>query len=278
MIKDKNKIAFQRMKRQGFPTPPLNLYDSARRLVQSLYEKNLEKIIKLIKENSKAYDVTIKKGEMVKDSLFDLLQQVKYLLYNDALNESVKNKLRFLFNKSQNSFFKDFYADSDENMAKFLIVTSLNKNDVFHDKLKDIRELYLDNAIKRIEGEKDDLKKSFLQKLTDWTEGKSETLDIDNLLQDMKSTAVSSSKFFARDQFGKLNKSLMIASYREAGVKRVQVICVDDMAVRGRPGGASPNAKHNHWIHNKEIYSIDNIPDFIYDYLCRCFLKPLWDN
>jgi hypothetical protein len=282
MIKDKNKTAFSRIKRQGFPAPRLNIYDQARKLVQDHYHINLEKILKLIRQNAKTYNVSIKKGEMVKDSVFDLIQQIKYLLFEGGkeLYPSLKNKLRFLMNKSQSNFFKDFYQDADEGMAKFLIVKSLNKNDVFHDKLKEIRELFLDNAINRISGEQDNLKKSFLTKLTDWTEGKAETLDLENLLQDMKSTAISSSKFFARDQFLKLNKASMIASYREAGVKRVQVVCVDDMAVRGRRIGKGfpvlPD-EHNHWKHNKEIYSINNIPLFIWDYNCRCFLKPLWE-
>ena len=278
---DKNKIAFKRMKLQGFPTIPINIYDSARKLLQDHYEKNLEKILKLIKQNAKDYDVTIQKGEMVKDGFFDLISQVKYLLFDEGkeLYPSLKNKLRFLMNKSQQSFFKNFIQEADEPLVNFMIVKSLNKEDVFHDKLKDLRELFLDSAIKRIQGEQDDLKKSFLQKLTDWTEGKAEKLDVDNLLQEMKKTSISSSKFFARDQFGKFNKALMLASYREAGVKRVRWICVDDMAVRGRPGGASPNVKaeHNHWKNNGKIFDITKIPLAFWDYLCRCFLEPVWN-
>ena len=110
-------------------------------------------------------------------------------------------------------------------------------------------------------------------------EGKADKLDVDNLLQEMKKTSISSSKFFARDQFGKFNKALMLASYREAGVKRVRWICVDDMAVRGRPGGASPNVKaeHNHWKNNGKIFDITKIPLAFWDYLCRCFLEPVWN-
>ena len=60
--------------------------------------------------------------------------------------------------------------------------------EAFGQRLSMIRELYLDDAVARIEGEEDLLKRSFLKKLTTWAE-KGGELDVQGLVERMRTTA-----------------------------------------------------------------------------------------
>ena len=275
---DKNKIAFRKMKSKGMYVPPLTVYDGARKLLKDHYFNILLDIIKLTKETAKYHNVTINRNGQVNDSVFSLVVALKNKLFDiDPDLVSIQLKLRGLLNKTQKSFFKQFYKDSDEKLDIFLTTMSLKKDDVFHGRINDLRELYVNNALERIKGEVDELKKQFLEELTDWIEGRSEKMNVDVLMKGMRTTAVNESKFFARDQFLKFNKSLLIASLKQAGVKRVEWVTMDDLAVRGNPSGPYAKSKSNHYILDGKIFDIDNIPKEFWEYNCRCGLKPIWD-
>ena len=172
--------------------------------------------------------------------------------------------MRATINLGVGHFFQEFYEDADDTTIKLLTVFRLNKADVFESRIDTIKELYLDNAIKRIVGEQNDLKSQFLQKLTDWVSGKEESLNVSSLVSQMKRTAVNEARFFARDQFCKLNKAVLIASFKAAGVKIVRLITCHDNAVR---------PEHRLW--DNKVYAIDNIPEaWFTDYNCRCGAIP----
>lgn len=268
MIKDRNKTAFKRMRARGIFTPPIKIYDMTSRMIKKYYYDNLEEISRLIEKYAEDYGVEKDGSVLVKDSVFDLIAVVKNKLFGEKIYRTIMKQFRSQMSAVQKSFFKDFYKDADPKMENFLIKMSLSKKDVFHGKLASMKETYIDNAVKRIEGEQDELRKSFLQKLVDWTEGRSKKLDIDNVLKEMKGTAVKESRFFARDQFGKFNKSLLIASFREAGVKKVELMTCHDGAVR---------LTHRKW--DGEVFDIDKIPqEWWEDYNCRCGAKPIWKD
>lgn len=275
---DKHLAAVKKMREIGIPISPVNIYTDVQRALSKNHKDILEKIKELILSNARKFDVKKEGQAIVKDSGFDLLQQLKYLLFSEYNNvySIMKNQVRAGLNKSRRVFYKDYFKNADDKMKLFLVNLALNKDDVFHQRMENLQEIYLEKSIERIKGEQDNLKKQFLERLTGWIEGKEEKLDIKDLVDEMKQTSVRQSKFFARDQLGKFNKSLLIASLKQAGVKRVKWITCHDRSVRGNPIGLYPKAKPSHYAFDGKEFDIDQIPDAFFDYLCRCTLIPIW--
>ena len=138
--------------------------------------------------------------------------------------------------------------------------------EAFGQRLSMIRELYLNDAVERIQGEEDLLKKSFLKKLTTWAENGGE-LDVQGLIQRMRDTADGRARFFARDQFSRFNRSVMVASYEQAEAPYIEWITSNDVRVR-----------ESHRDRNHRIYTPDQLkadPEWK-AYNCRCGFAPLW--
>ena len=138
--------------------------------------------------------------------------------------------------------------------------------EAFGQRLSMIRELYLDDAVARIEGEEDLLKRSFLKKLTTWAE-KGGELDVQGLVERMRTTANGRARFFARDQFSRFNRSVMVASYEQAEAPYIEWITSNDVRVR-----------ESHRERNNRIYTPDQLkadPEWK-AYNCRCGFAPLW--
>jgi SPP1 gp7 family putative phage head morphogenesis protein len=148
-----------------------------------------------------------------------------------------------------------------------LVSLSLPAQEVFGERIRLIRELYLDDAVKRIQGEEDDLKASFLEKLTTWAETGGE-LDVADVVGRMQETAVHRARFFARDQFSKFNRSVMVASYEEAGAEYLEWLTSNDVRVR------ETHRERNHRIYTQAELLAD--PEY-HSYNCRCGFAPLWN-
>jgi hypothetical protein len=109
---------------------------------------------------------------------------------------------------------------------------SIPHQEAFGQKIQYIRELYLDDAVARIQGEEDDLKAAFLSRLTAWAEGEAEEIDVADIVEKMKETADGRARFFARDQFSRFNRSVAVASYQQAEAEYVEWITSNDVRVR----------------------------------------------
>ena len=145
---------------------------------------------------------------------------------------------------------------------------SLPSQEVFGQRIRYIRELYLDDAVKRMQGEEDDLKRTFLARLTLWAEGESKEMDITDLVQKVRETADGRARFFARDQFSKFNRSVCVASYQQADASYVEWLTSNDARVRD-----------SHRERNHRIYTIPELladPEY-HSYNCRCSYAPLWN-
>jgi SPP1 gp7 family putative phage head morphogenesis protein len=145
---------------------------------------------------------------------------------------------------------------------------SLPSQEVFGQRIRYIRELYLDDAVKRMQGEEDDLKRTFLARLTLWAEGESKEMDITDLVQKVRETADGRARFFARDQFSKFNRSVCVASYQQADASYVEWLTSNDARVRD-----------SHRERNHRIYTIHELladPEY-HSYNCRCNYAPLWN-
>jgi SPP1 gp7 family putative phage head morphogenesis protein len=279
--------AYKKMKRRGIVTPTIKLTDMTTKSVSELYKLNLDELESLVVKNLKEYNVPSKKGVLVKDSLEGLVSYLQRLgkestfvkkiignievLINSDKDlyhyEKLKKRLRNQFGEVSDHFFKDLYEDADDELVTRLVRFALDKNDVFEKRIADLKELYINNAIERINGEQNSLKERFLQRLVDWSTNKTEDLDVKDIIKEMKKTSVREARFFARDQFCKFNKALLISSFRAAGVKTVRLITCQDAAVR---------PDHKDW--NKKIFDIENIPyGWWNDYNCRCGAIAIWD-
>ena len=161
---------------------------------------------------------------------------------------------------------------------------SIPHQEAFGQKIQYIRELYLDDAVARIQGEEDDLKAAFLSRLTAWAEGEEKEIDVSDIVEKMKETADGRARFFARDQFSRFNRSVAVASYQQADAGFVEWLSSNDARVRptkdahGGPGSYLGMPLHDHRVRNHRIYTMQELladPEWK-SYGCRCGFAPLW--
>ena len=254
---------FKRMKSQGIVLPPFRIEDDVTRLLTGHYDRLLNKLQTAIKSVTAMDRVT-------NDSLFDIVTgQMQDILLRSISGdkEKLKKRLRELLHASQNHFFDNFLDDADDTV-KIRVSFALDKDEVFQQRLDFMMNDYLGRSLERIKGEEDDLKSAFLKGLTEYALGNAPDLEsIRGVMEEMKETSVHRARFFARDQFARLNKSLAMASFQAADVEKVQWWTVGDGRVRP-----------THRALNKKIFPINDVPDEIHDYNCRCALVPVWED
>ncbi len=262
---------FQRMKRRGIVLPPFQVEQSAAKLVRIEFEAMIADFKKhlVIASAQTGQGVQDAEEDLVEETLERIRAQLASLNASGTLTED-DNRIRLQLSKqladAQNHFFADLFEDASERM-KTAIAFSLDKNDVFKDRLAVIRKGYLDTALERIDDGKSMLRKKFIGVLEQWISGERQDLDgLDGLMDKIQGEGLNFSKFFARDQFSRFNKSLMVASYDEAGAKWIRWATVGDARVR----------KTHRRLHGK-IFAIDDLPKEYLDYLCRCGFIPVFE-
>lgn len=165
--------------------------------------------------------------------------------------------------ESQRNFTKKLSTQSSGALPNVIASFSVDKQKLYNDNMDNIRALYLDNTMERIQGEEDILKKRLLEKIAAYVSGKSDTLDLKEVTGQMLSSSSRMARFFARDQLARLNKATTISTFLNAGVSKVKWVTSHDVRVR-----------QSHKDLDGQIFSIDNLPDEVDDYNCRCALVP----
>lgn len=166
--------------------------------------------------------------------------------------------------ESQRNFTKKLGAESD-NLTQVVVNSfSIDKQQLYNENMENIRVMYLDNAIARIEGEEDLLKRKILEKISAYVTGQADTLDLKDLTKSMLDSSARMARFFAYDQLARLNKATTISTFINAGVTKVKWVTSNDRRVR-----------QSHKDLNGNVYSIENLPPEIDDYNCRCALVPV---
>ena len=259
---------FKKMKAQGIVMPPFRIEDSVTKLLTGHYDRLLTKMEQAIKSVRIMERVTT--DSITTDGLYqEIMGQMQDALLRSigSDKEKLEKRLRFFLSASQDHFFENFLDDADERV-KIRVSFALDKDEVFQQRLDYLMNDYLGTALARIKGEEDDLKNKFLRGLTEYALGNTPDLEsIRDVMEEMKETSVHRARFFARDSFARLNKSLTLASFDSADVKRVQWLTVGDGRVR-------PTHKEL----NKKVFSINAIPEEQHDYNCRCALVPVWSD
>lgn len=168
-------------------------------------------------------------------------------------------------------------------LSERLETMALPAREVFSQKMRYLRELYLDDAVERWRGEEDDLKRSFLGKLAEWAETGGE-LEVGNLIDAMEETSARRARFFARDQFAKFNRAVTVAGYQQAEVRYYEWLTSNDARVRPPASGKDGPGEYlgmplnNHRVRNHRIYTLEELladPEY-QSYNCRCGIAPLW--
>ncbi len=262
---------FQRMRRRGIVLPPFQIEQSAAKMVRIEFEAMIADFKKhlVIASAQTGIGVQDAENELVSETIDRIRSQLATLNSQGLLDEDetrIRIQLSRQLAEAQEHFFADFFTDASERM-KTAIAFSLDKNDVFRDRLAGIRKGYLDTAIERISDGRSTLRKKFIGVLEQWVAGEREDLEgLDGLMDKIQGEGVTFSKFFARDQFSRFNKSMMVASYDEAGAKWIRWCTVGDQRVR-----------RTHRALNGKIFAIDDMPDEYLDYLCRCGFLPVFE-
>jgi len=290
------KKGFLKMQKQGIPRPLFSLQDKLAKLLFAKYKKILKALFADLKARMQEENITTDSKEEDFESMLEsfkaqeeklqeenetLENKVKLTaLQSDLENEwlntdfasaalgNIKDRLDSVFKQNQKDYLEKLLDDADTKTASIFQSFSIDKKDFFNKTIDTVRNLYLDNSIDRIKGEEDLLKRKILQKIADYTQGKSEALDLTELLKSMYDSGEHLSRLFARDQMQRFNKACTLATFKNAKVKRVKWVTCYDSRVR-----------ETHKKLNRKDFDIDNLPKEIDDYNCRCGLVPVeWEE
>lgn len=290
---------FLRMERQGFPRPVFSIERSVKRLLQQQFNNILRNLIDDFKMQAQQEGLHVSKSNELttdEDEYMDLMEffeemRKKEQKAKDAMEEA---KLRAIIQSIQMNLEHDWEYDEEEipdlafehhladllmqNQVKFIqrlesdgpkldqIIKSfsIDKQKLFNDNMEQLNRLYLDNCRERIKGEENYLKKQFLERLNDYVIGKSDKLDVTDIVNNLHDSGEHMAQFFARDQLSRFNKAVTLATFQSAGVTKIKWITSHDVRVRD-----------SHKALDGHVFSVDALPPEIDDYNCRCGLVPV---
>jgi SPP1 gp7 family putative phage head morphogenesis protein len=287
---------FLRMKRQGIPRPLFSIQDKLAAVVRSRYRTLARKLLKDLRAQCRASNITIDAAPE-DDNLESLLKffdemkaefekqqeenekaigrinlnTVANTLEHQWLEEDQEEMPEFFVKKiddtlkqEQTDYLKRLFSDADGKTANILQSFAIDKQQFFNDNMDAVRKLYLDNSIQRIRYEEEDIKRRVLQKIINYATGKSDELNLTDLVKEAYTSTDHLSRLFARDQMQRFNKACTLSSFRSAGVTKVKWVTVGDVRVR-----------KSHKALNGQVFDINNLPREVDDYNCRCGLVPV---
>jgi SPP1 gp7 family putative phage head morphogenesis protein len=284
------------MKRQGIPRPLFSIQDKLAAVVRSRYRTLARKLLKDLRAQCRASNITIDAAPE-DDNLESLLKffdemkaefekqqeenekaigrinlnTVANTLEHQWLEEDQEEMPEFFVKKiddtlkqEQTDYLKRLFSDADGKTANILQSFAIDKQQFFNDNMDAVRKLYLDNSIQRIRYEEEDIKRRVLQKIINYATGKSDELNLTDLVKEAYTSTDHLSRLFARDQMQRFNKACTLSTFRSAGVTKVKWVTVGDVRVR-----------KSHKALNGQVFDINNLPREIDDYNCRCGLVPV---
>lgn len=290
------RAGFLRMQRLGIPRPLFSIEDRLAKLLRARYRALTRKLLKDLRAQCQASNITLDAApeddtleslmrffeEMGKE--YDRqreeseraiarinLNSVANTLEHQWLEEdepeeseyfttSVNNVLK----AEQKDYLKRLLGDADGKTAQLLQSFAIDKQQLFNDNMDALRKLYLDNSISRIRGEEELIKRRILSKIINYAMGRTDTLELTDLVKEAYESTDHLSRLFARDQMQRFNKACTLATFRSAAVTKVKWVTVGDVRVR-----------KTHKALNGKIFEIDNLPPEVDDYNCRCGLIPV---
>ena len=298
----KTRQGFLRMRRMGIPRPLFSIENELAKTLRSRYRKLAAQLLKDVKEKIRQNGITLDSGlvadgkeeeenleSLMKffDEMGEKMRKEQEETANRANMGSVANSLEHewfeedqeelawldeqftgdierIFRKEQKNYLGRLLDDADGKTKRILQSFTIDKKKFFDDNMDEVRRLYVQNSLERIDWEQEDIKRAILKRITDYAMNRTDELKLDDLTKDAFNRGEHLARLFARDQMARFNKACTLATFRSAGVTKVQWLTANDGRVR-----------KTHRMLNRKIFDVDNLPEEINDYNCRCGLVPV---
>lgn len=297
----KTRQGFLRMRRMGIPRPLFSIENELAKTLASRYKKLAAQLLKDLKDKIRRNGITIDRAlvadgreednleSLMKffDEMGEKMRKEQEETANRANMGSVANSLEHewfeedkeelarldeqfsgdierIFKKEQKNYLRRLLDDADGKTKRILQSFTIDKKKFFDDNMDEVRRLYVQNSLERIDWEQEDIKRAILKRITDYAMNRTDELKLDDLTKDAFNRGEHLARLFARDQMARFNKACTLATFRSAGVTKVQWLTANDGRVR-----------ETHRMLNKKIFDVDNLPKEINDYNCRCGLVPV---
>lgn len=297
----KTRQGFLRMRRMGIPRPLFSIENELAKTLGSRYRKLATQLLKDLKEKIRRNGITIDSA-LVEDgreeenleSLMKFFDEMGEKMRKEQeetasranmgsvanslehewfeedqeelarLDEQFTGDIERIFKKEQKNYLERLLDDADGKTKRILQSFTIDKKKFFDDNMDEVRRLYVQNSLERIDWEQEDIKRAILKRITDYAMNRTDELKLDDLTKDAFNRGEHLARLFARDQMARFNKACTLATFRSAGVTKVQWLTANDGRVR-----------KTHRMLNKRIFDVDNLPEEINDYNCRCGLVPV---
>lgn len=284
---------FARMQRLGIPRPLYSLQDKLASILRSKYRVLVRQLLRDLKAKCSESNIVMdaapeddtlesllkffdEMGKKLKEENEEMIARVNLNTISNTLEhewleeqetelpEYFVKKIDNVFVKEQADYLKRLIGDADQRTAGIIQSFSLDKKRFFEDNMKAVRTLYLENSLDRIKGEESEIKKKIIQKIIDYANGTSDTLELADLVKAGYEGADRYARLFARDQMQRFNKACTIATFKSAAVTKVKWVTCNDIRVR-----------KTHKALNGQVFDVNNLPKEVDDYNCRCGLVPV---
>lgn len=297
----KTRQGFLRMRRMGIPRPLFSIENELAKTLRSRYRKLATQLLKDLKEKIRRNGITIdsalvadgredenleslmkffdEMGEKMRKeqeetasraNMGSVANSLEHEWFEEdqeelaRLDEQFSGDIERIFKKEQKNYLGRLLDDADGKTKRILQSFTIDKKKFFDDNMDEVRRLYVQNSLERIDWEQEDIKRAILKRITDYAMNRTDELKLDDLTKDAFNRGEHLARLFARDQMARFNKACTLATFRSAGVTKVQWLTANDGRVR-----------RTHRILNKRIFDVDNLPEEINDYNCRCGLVPV---
>nr|DAF87662.1 MAG TPA: putative head morphogenesis protein [Myoviridae sp. cttph48] len=297
----KTRQGFLRMRRMGIPRSLFSIENELAKTLGSRYKKLATQLLKDLKEKIRRNGITIDSAlvadgreEENLESLMKFFDEMGEKMRKEQeetasranmgsvanslehewfeedqeelarLDEQFTGDIERIFKKEQKNYLERLLDDADGKTKRILQSFTIDKKKFFDDNMDEVRRLYVQNSLERIDWEQEDIKRAILKRITDYAMNRTDELKLDDLTKDAFNRGEHLARLFARDQMARFNKACTLATFRSAGVTKVQWLTANDGRVR-----------KTHRMLNKRIFDVDNLPEEINDYNCRCGLVPV---
>lgn len=289
------------MRRTGLPRPLFSIENALARKLESRFRKLAERLLKDIREKIRQNGITLDsapvadgKEEENLESLMKFFDEMSEKMRREQeetasranmgsvanslehewldedqegterLNEKFTGDIEKIFKREQKDFLGRLLDDADGRTRRILQSFTIDKKKFFDGNMEELRRLYVENSLERIKGEQDYIKRNILKRITDYAMNRTDELRLGDLTRAAFEQGKHLARLFARDQMSRFNKACTLATFRSAGVTKVQWLTSNDGRVR-----------ESHRRLNRKIFDIGSLPEETNDYNCRCALVPV---
>jgi hypothetical protein len=257
----KTSEAFVAQKEAGAVFPSMRVVEMIAKLAATEYRETIADL-----KRSYTYAMDSASDNVMSEALITTLKKKIKLV--DPENTTLRNKLLRALAKAQREWFENLFKNPDaDDTFKIRVAYSLDREKVFLGRLKNVQRVYVDKAVEKIGEGQSQIRKNFIGEFQKYLTGDSDMETVNELLSQAREEAGSFSRFFARDQMQRFDKSMVDASMDQAGADGFKVICVGDGRTR----------KTHRLLHKKYFPRGTHVKE-LDEYCCRCRKVPVFKD